>query len=241
MTSAASDDAPPSPLERGAAAVALLLAGGAGTLTAGMWPDNGVWLPAWIAATAVYVALAWGLWQGRAWARALGLGVALFGLAGWIEAWIVAGTSPTTVAASLAHCAFAPLLFWAPRRVGGRHGFALLAAGAALQPALGFALAPAQSGGTMAAVLAGAGLVVLGAIGVARGRTWGLLGALLGAPVLAAAVFYAPSLGFLTAPHPHLPANPVMLDLLGALAAGFAALSVAPWVAPMVGFLRGGR
>jgi len=231
----------PSPTWRLGAAFAGVIALTGYGLAATLFPDNLEWLPGWAGAASLYAVAAVGLWMRRAWARPYAIGIGLFGLAAWLQACWAVGLEPFPVVGAIAHALMLTMLVFVPTTLPGRHRLALVLATAALYPATCFALAPGHAIGTAAAVLSGATLVALGTFGLARGRTWGLLVALLGAPVLGVSIFYAPEVATLSTPHDIIPANAVMLDVLGAAASILASLAVLPFVLPIVRFLLRGE
>jgi hypothetical protein len=223
-----------------AAAGALALATSAGTITAGLFPANAGWAPAWIGLTGLYVVGAVALWKGRGWAREFMLGVAGWGFCAWLDALVVVGPSTLTVAATFAHALMIGLAALVPARLERRHSWSLLLASAALPCGIAFGLAPDQPLLLAATMLVGAGMLVTGATGLARGRAWGLFMQLAGAPMMAAAAWYAPKVAWLQANHPVLPDNGVLLSFIGMCAAVLAAASWIPFVGPVSRHLRRG-
>jgi hypothetical protein len=221
-----------------AAGTAVALAICAGVITAGLFPQNGDWGPAWIGLTLLYGAGAVALWQRRPWAREFMLGVAGWGLCAWIDAVAVLGFSSLTVSATVGHALMVGLAALVPASLSRRHSWSLLLASAALPCGIAFGLAPEQSLGMASAMLGGTGLLLVGAIGLARGRTWGLLTQLAGAPLVAFAAFYAPRIAWLEASHPMLPDNGILLSFVGMCAAALALASFVPFAGPVVRHLR---
>jgi len=229
------------PLRLLTATVAALATGCLGWAAAGFLGANHGWFTACAAVLVFYATLSVGLFTGRLWAPALAMGASLFGAAAFAQsAWALGSVMPVIVGGFGLHALLGLLALGLDDGLSKRQRWSLRFAGAALAPAAFFALAPEQTGGTMIAVLVGAGLAWLGALGVARGRTWGVLAALIGAPVLATAVWYAPELGYFDAQHFMVdqPLLPLMLDVLGLAAAAGALLSVAPFLGPIARFLR---
>lgn len=225
------------PLRLLTAAVAAIAFGCLGWAALGFLEGNSGWLAACAAVLVFYGAVTYGLFAGRLWAPALAQGAALFGAAAFAQSgWALESyTLPVVVVGFAIHAALGALALCLDDGLSTRQRWSLRFAGAAIAPATLFALAPEQSGGTMIAVMTGAALAWLGALGVARGRTWGVLASLVGAPVLAVAVAYAPELGYFDAQHFMVdqPLLPLMLDVLGVTAATGALLSVAPFLGPI--------
>jgi hypothetical protein len=221
-----------------ASVVAAVLAGAAAAITVGMWPANAEWIPAWSAASVLYLSCGLALWRGHAWARAFTLGVAGWGLGACVEACLALGLQPLTIVAALGHAILFGLVAILPDGLPPRHRWSLTLAAAALPCALAFGFAPQHALATTIVVVVGALTLVAGAAGVARGRTWGLLVALVGAPTVAASVLLTPSRGILHHAHPILPHhNPVMIDVLGLCAAGLSLAALVPFVGPIARFL----
>lgn len=233
------------PLRLLTAAVAAIATACLGWAAVGFLEGNSGWLGACVAVLVFYGAVTYGLFSGRLWAPALAQGASLFGAAAFAQSgWALESyTLPVVVVGFGIHVALGVLALFLDDGVSKRQRWSLRFAGAAIAPATLFALAPEQSGGTMVAVMTGAGLAWLGALGVARGRTWGVLAAFIGAPVLAIAVAYAPELGYFDAQHFMVdqPLLPLMLDVLGLAAAAGALLSVAPFLGPITRFLTRDR
>lgn len=228
------------PLRFLTATVAALATGCLGWAAAGFLESNHGWLPACGAVLVFYATLTYGLFSGRLWAPTLAQGAALFGAAAFAQsAWALDSLMPLISVGIGIHVVLGLLALGLDDGLSKRQRWSLRFAGAAIAPATLFALAPEQAGGTMVAVLVGAGLAWLGALGVARGRTWGLLAAFVGAPVLATAVWYAPELSYFDAQHFMVdqPLLPLMLNVLGLAAAAGALLAVAPYLGPIARFL----
>jgi hypothetical protein len=222
-----------------ASVVAAALAGAAAAITIGSWPANAEWIPAWSALGILYLACGLALWRDRDWARALTLGVAGWGLGACIEASFALGPSSLTLVATLGHALLFGLVAILPDALPPRHRWSLTLAAAALPCALAFGFAPQHSLATTIVVVASALTLVAGTAGVARGRTWGLLLALVGAPAVAASVLVTPSTRALRHAHPILPhQNAVMIDVLGLCAAGLALAALVPFLGPIARFLR---
>ncbi len=224
-------------LHRGAAVAVGLLALAASAIAWGMVPGNLGWMPAWVGVAALYAVGAAALGQARPWARSLMLGVVLCGLGGWVQSTCVLGFTALTMTATGGHGLALALLVCTRCSLSGRHRGSLLFCGAALPCAMMFGLAPMQSVTTTAITTVGAGLLFASAVGLARGRTWGVLAALLAGPVLATGAWLAPELISLTAPHPLLPPNGLLVQLVGVGAVGLAFAAAAPFLAPIVRFV----
>jgi hypothetical protein len=206
----------------------------------GFWESDTDWTLAWVMAAGLYFIAAAGLFQDRPFALPFARGIALFGTGAFLQAFFALGFMPIIGLGAAVHAVMLLSTAAMPSQLSKRQGLSLTFASAALIPAAGYALAPEQSGTVALAVLGGAALVWLGVFGVARGRTWGLLVALVGAPILATTVFFAPALSFFIAPHflVSAPLAPLMLDALGSIAALGAILAVLPFFGPMIRFLR---
>ena len=217
-------------------------------LSVGYWPGDPGWMVAGLGAAALFAVNAGLLWRRVPWAGPVGFGLTAFSLGLWTQSLIalafVAGRSPgapisgTTCAIGLGRSVIAMGLVLAiPRAVPLRHWLSIAFAGAALVPAVVFALAPAQSTVVALAVGVGSAAVLAGTVAVGRGRTWGLLLNLLGAAILGGGVAFAPSLGWITTAHPWLPnAGVFLVDILGMTAAGLAGVSTAIYLGPLVRF-----
>lgn len=227
-------------LSRLAAVAAAGLAACAGVITAGMVPDNADWAPAWVGLSLLYVVGSVALWQGRAWAREFMLGVGGWGLCAWLDATAVLGVHELTVSATLGHAALVGLAAFVPAQLTRRHSWSLLLASAALPCGVAFGLAPEQSLSLATTMLLGTGLLLTGAIGLARGRAWGLLVQIAGAPLVALAAIEAPTVAWLEASHPWMPDNGILLSFVGMCAAALAAASFVPFAGPIARHLRKG-
>lgn len=217
------------------------MSGAALAVTYGFFPSNAGWIPAWLGLAALHACASWGLTSRRAWARPFALGLGLFGLGAFAQAAIVLGPLPSILVGVVAYVVGLALAAFVPDELDARQRTALVLASAALVPAAGFALAPEQSGAVMLAVVIGAACMWTGAWGVARGRTWGLLLGLLGAPILGISVGFAPDTAYFDATHYLVsqPLQPLMLDALGLVATACAAFSVLPYLGGIARFLRG--
>lgn len=201
-------------------------------------PADVEWMPLWGALASVYVVLAAALWREHPAARPVGLALALGGLACSIQGWVVAGPMPLMLWGVVGHGVWTASLLFVPRRVSRRNGVAVALAGAAIPCALMYGLAPQQDPWTTVGMLTGAGLVLTSALGVSRGRTWGLLLAPLGAVAVGSTVASSPRCGCLTDGHPLLPEAGLAITALGVAAAVLATLAFLVYVAPMVRFVR---
>lgn len=218
-----------------------LMSGAALAVTYGLFPHNAGWVPAWCGLALLHGVAAWGLVADKGWARPFAIGLGLFGLGTFTQAMVVLGALPSVLVGLGAYGVGLGLVAFVQDAFDLRQRLALILASAALVPAAGFALAPEQTGGVMLAVIAGAACMWIGAWGVARGRTWGLLLGLLGAPILGVSVMFAPSTAYFDVGDHFLvsqPLQPLMLDVLGSVATACAALSVAPYAAGIARFLR---
>ncbi|MBW2463366.1 MAG: hypothetical protein JRH11_17075 [Deltaproteobacteria bacterium] len=206
----------------------------------GFWESGTDWVLAWGLVAGLYLVAAGGLWAGRPFARPFARGLAIFGTGAFLQAFFALGYLPSIAVGFVAHAALLAATFALPTTLSARQSLSVTLASAALVPAAAYAFAPEQSGSVAIAVASATAFVWVGAFGVARGRTWGLLLALVGAPILATTVFFAPSLSFFVAPHFLVtqPLQPLMLDVLGSVAALSAILAVLPFVGPMFRFLR---
>ncbi len=226
-------------LGRIAAVATATLAAGSVLVTAGMWPLNAEWMPAFVGLVGLYAVLTYGLWTGRSWSRFTAMGVSIWGLACFLEASIFLGIVPLTLTGLALHALV--LIFAGLMRAEAfdrRHAFALVMASAAVPSALIYGLAPQHDWLTTAGVLGGAGVVVAATAGLGRGKTWGLLAALFGAGLIAVTIAFARHVGWLVHPHPILPnENPLALLGLGVAAATFAFGAAVPYLGPIVRFL----
>lgn len=214
--------------------------------------DAGWRLP-WGALGTLYFVTALALGRRARWARGFGLGLGLWGVALNLEALVMLSSfgypaEPMSLGAKVffgSGLAASMLLTGAtaatraegqPRRVLA----SLVFAAASVPCALVYGLAPQASWLVSAAVLAAASLVAAGSTGIARGKTWGLFASIAGAFSLAGTLPFARELGWLHGPHPFLPTgNPLALHWLGMGAVGLAAMSVVPFVGPVIAFLLG--
>jgi hypothetical protein len=218
--------------------IAATLAGAAAAITVGMWPANVAWVPAWTAVSVLYVVCALALWRGRDWARAFSLGVAGWGLGAWLQGCVALGLTPLTITATLGHALLFGLVAISRDGLPPRHRWSLTLASASLPSAIAFGLAPQQSL-PVALLCAGGGLaLVAGAVGVARGKTRGLIIGLVAAPAIAGSVLVTPGRSWLLHPHAILPhGSPVMMDVLGICAAALAIAAILPFAGPIRRFL----
>ena len=218
-------------------------------LSAGYLPGDAGWAIAGLGGSLVYAVLAVVLWRGASWASAVGVGLTGFSLGLWVQSSLaLAVFAPSSAATDtslltcaggvIASAAALGLLLTIPRSVSLRHAASTALAGAALVPAVIFALAPSQSPAVALAMGAGSVSLVAGTVAVGRGRTWGLLLNLLGASVMAIGVMFAPWLGTVTAVNPWIPnATGFLVTVLGSTAAGLALLSTTLYAVPLVRFL----
>lgn len=203
------------------------------------------WLAAWTASSALYTVVGAGLWRRTPWARSLGLGVVLWGMLAWVQSMFAGlGMLPLVVGIVAGHAVVAVLLALAPCELESRHRWSLMLAGAALPGALMYGFAPLQDPQTRVMLVGGAALLFAMAVGLARGRTWGLLAALPAVPMLCTGAFVAPSVVPIALMHPLLPADVMphgvlLLRFLGVSAAVLACASVLPFAGPVARFLRG--
>lgn len=236
------------------AGVSALVASSLMTLTgATMSVYDAGWRLPWGALGTAYFVTALALARRARWARGFGLGLGLWGVALNLEALVMLSSfgypaEPMTLGAKLffgSGLAASTLLTGAtaasraegqPRRVLA----SLVFAAASVPCALVYGLAPQASWLVSAAVLAAASLVAAGSTGIARGKTWGLFASIAGAVSLAGTLPFTRELGWLHGPHPFLPTgNPLALHWLGMGAVGLAAMSVVPFVGPVIAFLLG--
>ncbi len=206
---------------------------------------GGDWLPAWTAASALYTVVGAGLWRRTPWARSLGLGVVLWGLLAWVQSMFAGlGFQPLLLGIVGGHAVVACLLAIAPCDLQPRHRWSLLLAGAALPGALMYGFAPLADPQTRVMLVGGAALLFTMAVGLARGRTWGLLAALPAVPMLCTGAFVAPAVVPIALMHPLLcadvmPQGVLLLRFLGVSAAVLACASVLPFAGPVARFFRG--
>ena len=140
------------------------------------------------------------------------------------------------------HVVSVGLLLASPCGLARRHRISLVLAGAALPGALMFGLAPLQDLATRVMLVGGAGLLFSMSVGLARGRTWGLLAGIFAVPMLATGAFVAPPTVSIAFMHPLLPEGSMpggvlLLRLLGVTSAALALASVVPFVGPVVRFV----
>ena len=174
---------------------------------------------------ALHAVLAIGVFADKPWARWMGIGVGFYWVLGTT---MLTETGPDVMAWLLAALhAPLPLLLAKADDVHPRTSVSLLLAGFALPVALSLGLIELAWFSTSWARVAAAVVVVIGAFGLARERTWGLL--LLGAGGL---LFLGGGL-----------VDPVALNDRHFDTASFAALpllaAVLPFAKPMARFLRG--
>ncbi len=202
------------------------------------------WLPAWGSASALYTIAAVGLWRGTPWARSLTLGVVTWGLVAWVQSAIAClGGLPLVIGVIAGHVVAVGLLLLTPCALETRHRVSLVLAGAALPGSLMFGLAPLQDPITRLMLVGGAALLFAMSVGLARGRTWGLLAGLLAVPMLATGAFVAPSTVSIALMHPllpeaHAPSGVLLLRVLGVTSAALALASVMPFAGPVLRFVR---
>ncbi len=209
--------------------------------TAGVGCD---WLAAWVAASALYSVAGVGLWRGEAWARNLALGMVTWGLLAWVQSTFVGlGGHPLIIGVIGGHGLAVVLLAFAPAGLERRHRWSLVLAGAALPGALMYGFAPLAELTTRVLLVGGAALLFSMAMGIARGRTWGLLAAAAAVPMLCAGAFVAPPVVSTALMHPLLPAGVMphgmlLIRFLGISAGVLALASVLPFAGPIVRFVR---
>jgi hypothetical protein len=209
----------------------------------GMWPENLEWIPGFSFMALVYAVAGMALWRRPAAARWIVFGMAACGLVSSLQSIYVAGPLPLLVGGAAGHLLWSiTLLLIRSPGVDRRMAFSSTMAGASLPCAILYGFAPQQDLGTTIAVVGGALLVAAATVAVGKGKTVGLLLALVGAGVIASTLFQARHLGWIEHPHPFVPTdNPLAL-----LAAGIASLvlccaAVAPYLIPMLRFLFGRR
>jgi len=117
-------------------------------------------------------ALAVGVWRGASWARWMGIGVGFT----WVltTAMMFCAAGPLLWLLFLVHAPM-PLLLARPDRLPARTSISLLLAGMALPLALGLGLSEATHLSISWANVLATACVAVGAFGLARERTWGLL------------------------------------------------------------------
>lgn len=221
-----------------AGVMALAPAGVAAAIGFEMPATDASWIPAWSAIAVLYTALAVVIWQRRPFARSMALGVCLAGLISSVQGLMVAGPQPILLLGAVGHGLWTVALLAARTDLDRRHQAALACAGAAVPCAVMFGLAPQQEPITTLGVFVGAALVVACTIGLAKGKTWGLLIAPLASAAVILSVGHATGAGHLSAPHPMLPDNPIALTALGVSAAILCAMSFVFYLGPLVRFLR---
>lgn len=121
---------------------------------------------------ALHAALAFGVLADRPWARWMGIGVGF----AWVLATALVGcaASPFVWLFAALHAPL-PLLLARPDAVHGRTSVSLLLAGMALPLALTLGLGELARFEVSWVNVVATSLVVIGAVGLARERTWGLL------------------------------------------------------------------
>lgn len=231
-------------IARRIASVGLLgVAGLCGYIAAEMVPLNTEWIAGWVGLALVCAVGAHAQWNGRPWARGYGLGITVWGLVVSAQACFVLGPHPFTLTglAGMAALTLLQLLGRGESEPGGRHLLSMALASAAVPCATIYGLAPQHTLLVSGGVLGGALVVLAGAWGVCRGRTWGLLLGLAGSIVMGLTLAQAQTVGWLQHPHPLLPqTKPLALLALGIAGVGLSFLSSAIFLAPMVRFvLRG--
>lgn len=218
--------------------MALAPAGVAAAIAMQLNASDSSWIPAWSAIAVLYTALAVVVWQRRPFARSMALGVCLAGLIAAVEGLIVAGPQPLMIWGTAGHAAWTVALMLARTDLDRRHQASLACAGAAVPAAVMFGLAPQQEPITTLGVFVGAALVLTSMVGLAKGKTWGLLVAPIASAAVALSVGYATRAGHLSAPHPMLPENPIALTALGVSAAILCAMAFGFYMGPLVRFLK---
>ncbi len=202
------------------------------------------WLAAWVSASALYSVAGVGLWRGAPWARSLTLGMVTWGLIAWVQSMFAGlGGHPLILGVIAGHGLAVVLLAFAPCDLERRHRWSLVLAGAALPGALMYGLAPLQEATTRIMLVGGAGLLFSMAVGIARGRTWGLLAAVAAVPMLCSGAFVAPPVVSIALMHPLLPQGVMphgvlLIRFLGISAGVLAFASVLPFAGPIVRFVR---
>ncbi|MEM6296791.1 MAG: hypothetical protein AAGA54_36330 [Myxococcota bacterium] len=206
------------------------------------------WMTALLLECVLFGAIGVLLWRRVPWAVPLGLGLTGYCAVGFAQAAgaaaMVAATDPwglsfQAYAGLSVGCTAAFGLLWTtPRTMSARQGFAVAFAGAALVTAVTFALAPGQAAVLSGVMLGGAAVLVCGAVGLARGRTWGLLVNVLGAACMGIGAWLAPSVASLPATHPLVvEGSSLLVSGMGVIAASLAAISSGLYLGPIVRFL----
>jgi len=121
---------------------------------------------------ALHGVLAIGLWRAAPWARWMGIGVGFT----WVlsTAMMFCAAGPLMWLLFVLHAPM-PLLLARPDQLPARTSISLLLAGMALPLALGLGLSEATHLSVSWANVLATGCVAVGAVGLARERTWGLL------------------------------------------------------------------
>lgn len=224
-----------------AATIVVALSCVAATVAFGTVELGAQWLPAWVAASALYTIAGVGLWRGAPWARSLTVGVLFWGLLAWVQSAIAClGAPPLLLAVIGGHAVALLAAKFTPCTLERRHRISMLLAGAAVPGALFFGLAPLQDPTTRLLLVGGATLLFLMTVGLARGRTWGLLFGLAAAPLLVTAAFVAPAMLDISQMLPLLeqPRGFLMMRFVGVVCAVLAVGCVLPFVGPAVRFVR---
>lgn len=185
-----------------------------------------------LALAAVHGVLAWAVARRGPWARWVAMGVAFYGTLGAIALAPSLGAPGCAAGRWLMVGLHAPLplLLARPDPLHARTSLSLLLAGAALVPTLTLGLQTLAFGVLFVLPAAAALLATAGTYGVARGRTWGLLG--LGAAGL---TLLGPAIGAGASGC----AFAATLGATTALASVLLLAAVAPFVGPMTRFLTG--
>lgn len=219
------------------AAVAILLLGARRfAFSFGFGQDDAQWTIPFAAVGLMHVPLAAALVFRRRWSGPASLGVAGLTLVAsvWMLCRLEAASVRYDIAVSQSAVAWtavlalvaAVLALVLPKCMSWRHACAVGFAAAAVKGALWFSLVPFQSVVVAVLTLLGAVTVFASAVAVARGRTWGLLAALVGALTIAVATRLAPASMPLAATHSWLPngtaVNPGLAGFQTALLAAVA-------------------
>lgn len=221
-----------------AAGLALVPAGVCASVGALLGPADVGWGPLWGSLAVVYVLVAAALWREHPASRPAGLALALGGLVCSAQGWVVAGPSPLMIGGVAGHALWSMAVLLTPRRLSRRQASAIFLASASVPCAIIYGLAPQQDLAAMLGMLAGAMLVLGSAVGISRGRTWGLLLAPVGAIAICTTVAGAPQCGCLADAHPMLPQAGLAVMAMGVAAAVLSTVAFAVYVAPIVRFLR---